>query len=128
MNEWELDQIHIRNLEVFGRHGVFPEENRLGQKFIINATLYLSTRQAGLKDDLTKSVHYGEVSHFMTSYMTEHTFGLIETAAEQMARATLYIFQLCSELRWKFQNPGRPLGFRWKPFLWKLRVVGTAVM
>ena len=120
MNEWELDQIHIRNLEVFGRHGVFPEENRLGQKFIINATLYLSTRQAGLKDDLTKSVHYGEVSHFMTSYMTEHTFGLIETAAEQMARATL--------LHFPAQNPGRPLGFRWKPFLWKLRVVGTAVM
>ena len=30
----ETDKIHIKNLEVFGRHGVFPEENRLGQKFV----------------------------------------------------------------------------------------------
>ncbi len=110
MNEWELDQIHIRNLEVFGRHGVFPEENRLGQKFIINATLYLSTRQAGLKDDLTKSVHYGEVSHFMTSYMTEHTFGLIETAAEQMARATLLHFPAMQRITLEISKPWAPIG------------------
>ena len=51
----KLDRIKIKNLEVFGRHGVFPEENRLGQKFIINAILYVPTRKAGLRDDLTKS-------------------------------------------------------------------------
>ena len=83
MTGWDLDQIYIKNLEVFGRHGVFPEENKLGQKFLINAVLYIHTREAGLNDDLTKSVHYGEVSHFMTKYMMEHTFQLIETAAEQ---------------------------------------------
>ncbi len=49
-----LDKIYIRNLEVFGKHGVLPEENRLGQKFQINAVLFTSTRAAGLKDDLTK--------------------------------------------------------------------------
>ncbi len=110
MNEWELDQIHIRNLEVFGRHGVFPEENRLGQKFIINATLYITTREAGLKDDLTKSVHYGEVSHFMTSYMTEHTFGLIETAAEQMARAVLLHFPAMQRITLEILKPWAPIG------------------
>ena len=46
-----LDKIYIRNLEVFGKHGVLPEENRLGQKFQINAVLFTSTRAAGLKDD-----------------------------------------------------------------------------
>lgn len=110
MKEWELDQIHIRNLEVFGRHGVFPEENRLGQKFIINATLYISTREAGLKDDLTKSVHYGEVSHFMTSYMTEHTFGLIEAAAEQMARAALLHFPAMQQITLEILKPWAPIG------------------
>lgn len=35
-----MDIIHIKNLEVFANHGVFEEENRLGQKFIINADLY----------------------------------------------------------------------------------------
>lgn len=42
-----MDKIQIKNLEIFANHGVFPEENKLGQKFVISATLYTSTRQAG---------------------------------------------------------------------------------
>ena len=36
------DQIRIKNLEVFANHGVYPEENKLGQKFLINAICSLS--------------------------------------------------------------------------------------
>ena len=32
-----MDKIRIQGLEVFAHHGVFPEENALGQKFVINA-------------------------------------------------------------------------------------------
>ena len=38
------DEIRIRGLRIFAHHGVFPEETRLGQMFVINATLYTSTR------------------------------------------------------------------------------------
>lgn len=110
MDSRELDRIHIKNLEVFGKHGVFPEENRLGQKFLINATLYTHTREAGLKDDLTKSIHYGEVSHFMTSFMVEHTFQLIETAAEQMARAVLLQFPRLEQIKLEILKPWAPIG------------------
>lgn len=58
-----MDKIEIRNLEIFANHGVFPEENVLGQKFVVSATLYTDTRKAGLSDELTASIHYGEVSH-----------------------------------------------------------------
>ena len=110
MRTCQMDKIHIKNLEVFGRHGVFPEENRLGQKFVINATLHISTRQAGLKDDLTKSIHYGEVAHFMTNYMTTHTFQLIETAAEQMARAVLLHFPGMEAVTLEVRKPWAPIG------------------
>lgn len=110
MDSRELDRIHIKNLEVFGKHGVFPEENRLGQKFLINATFYTNTREAGLKDDLTKSIHYGEVSHFMTSFMMEHTFQLIETAAEQMARAVLLQFPRMEQIKLEILKPWAPIG------------------
>ena len=33
----ELDQIKVEGLEIFANHGVFPEENVLGQKFIVFA-------------------------------------------------------------------------------------------
>ena len=38
-----MDKIEIRNLEIFANHGVFPEENVLGQKFVVSATLYTDT-------------------------------------------------------------------------------------
>ena len=31
-----MDQIRIRELQIFARHGVHPEETRLGQMFILN--------------------------------------------------------------------------------------------
>ena len=57
----DYDEIRIEDLEVFANHGVFPEENVLGQKFLVSAVLYTDTRRAGLTDDLSASIHYGEV-------------------------------------------------------------------
>ena len=37
MDETRLDKIEIKELEVFANHGVYPEENVLGQKFVISA-------------------------------------------------------------------------------------------
>ena len=53
----ELDQIKIEGLEIFANHGVFPEENVLGQKFIVSATLYTDTRKAGKTDEPVSYTH-----------------------------------------------------------------------
>ena len=52
MTTLPYDEIHVEDLEVFARHGVFPEENRLGQKFVISLVLYVDTRPAGIADCL----------------------------------------------------------------------------
>ena len=70
------DKIKIEDLEVFANHGVFPEENVLGQKFVVSAVMYTDTRRAGLTDELTASIHYGEASAFITEYLKSHTFKL----------------------------------------------------
>ena len=43
----KFDEIRIEDLEVFANHGVFPEENTLGQKFVVSAVLFTDTRMAG---------------------------------------------------------------------------------
>ena len=58
-----MDKIHIRDLELYCKHGVYPEETFLGQKFLFHVTLYTNTRPAGLTDDLEKSINYGEISN-----------------------------------------------------------------
>ena len=104
------DEIHVEDLEVFARHGVFPEENRLGQKFVISLVLYVDTRPAGTADRLEQSVHYGEVSAFLTDYMHQNTFQRIETAAEHMAEEVLLHYPLVKGLTLELKKPWAPVG------------------
>ena len=67
----KFDEIRIEDLEVFANHGVFPEENTLGQKFVVSAVLFTDTRMAGKTDDLTASIHYGEVSALAEALLLE---------------------------------------------------------
>ena len=105
-----MDRIKIQNLEVFGHHGVFSEETKLGQKFLVNATMYTNTRTAGYSDDLEKSINYGEVCHFITGYMQNHTFKLIEAVAEHMAQAMLMEYPLLQKLDLEIRKPWAPIG------------------
>lgn len=105
-----MDEIRIENLEVYAGHGVFPEENRVGQPFFVNAVLYTDVRQAGQKDDLALSTHYGEVSHLVNCFLKEHTFQLIEAAAEQTAEQILLQFPLIKALDLEIRKPKAPIG------------------
>ncbi len=105
-----MDRIKIENLEVFANHGVFPEENRLGQKFLVSAVLYTETRKAGRADDLEASIHYGEVSQFIDNFMKENTFKLIETVAEGLAEALLQHTPRLSKIDLEVKKPWAPVG------------------
>lgn len=105
-----MDSVIIEGLEVYCNHGVFPEENKLGQKFIVNATLYTDTRKAGLTDVLEKSIDYGEVCHFITDYMKSHTFKLIEAVAENLAKELLVKLSALKEITIEIKKPWAPIG------------------
>jgi len=105
-----MDSIKIKDLEVYGNHGVFKEENILGQKFLISAVLYTDVRLAGLKDDLTKSIHYGEVCRLITDYVKEHTFKLIEAVAEGLAEHLLLQIENLKQVKIEVKKPWAPIG------------------
>ncbi|MCR5754597.1 MAG: 2-amino-4-hydroxy-6-hydroxymethyldihydropteridine diphosphokinase [Acetatifactor sp.] len=109
-----MDEIRIEELEVYAYHGVYPEENKIGQSFFINATLYTDIRKAGLQDELTLSTNYGEVCHFMTDWMKEHTCKLIETVAEGLAKAVLLRFDLINKIKLEIRKPQAPIGLPFK--------------
>ena len=103
------DRIRIEELEVYAYHGVYPEENEKGQHFYVNATLYTDTRPAGLADDLSLSTNYGEVCQFITEFMQQHTFQLIETVAERTAHEILQHFPLVQGLDLEIRKPEAPI-------------------
>ena len=110
MEQSMADRITIKKLEVFGNHGVFPEENALVQKFVISATLYTSTWEAGHTDDLTKSVHYGEAAQYIHDFTAGNTFRLIERLAEQLAEGLLRFFPSVSRVDLEVEKPWAPVG------------------
>ena len=105
-----MDKIEIRDLEIFANHGVFPEENVLGQKFVVSAVMYTDTRPAGLKDDLSSSINYGEVSHMITEFACKHTYKLLEALAENLAEMLLMNLPLLKKVTLRIEKPWAPVG------------------
>jgi dihydroneopterin aldolase len=84
-----MDQITLTGLTVFGRHGVFEHERRDGQEFTIDLTLHLSLHDAAASDDVTDTVHYGELAEKVAAIVAGEPVNLIETLAARIADAVL---------------------------------------
>jgi len=104
-----MDRINIKNLEVFAKHGLSPEENILGQKFVISASLYLDLRNAGITGDLNKSVDYSELSRAMKVFVEETTFGIIESVAELLAEKILSDYVAVQRIWLEVKKPWAPV-------------------
>ena len=83
------DEITLTGLRVFGRHGVYEDERRVGQHFVVGATMYVSTAAAAESDDVGDTVHYGEVAERIAAIVAGEPVNLLEALAERIADALL---------------------------------------
>lgn len=105
-----MDKITVKDLEVFANHGVYEQENFLGQKFVISAVLHTDTRMAGLTDNLENSINYGEVSHLIKKIVEGNTWNLIEKIAEEVAHAILVTYStLVKQVDVTVKKPWAPI-------------------
>ncbi|WP_288217746.1 2-amino-4-hydroxy-6-hydroxymethyldihydropteridine diphosphokinase [uncultured Fusobacterium sp.] len=104
-----MDKIYINNLEFIGYHGVFPEEKKLGQKFLVSLELSVDTREAGITGDLTKSVHYGLVAKDVEKIFLKKSIDLLETCAENIAEMVLQNYELVIAVKVTIKKPWAPL-------------------
>jgi dihydroneopterin aldolase len=86
------DRIVLKGLQVFARHGVLPEEKKLGQRFAVDVTVFLNLRAAGQSDDYNRTVCYDTLTRLVLEAVTAKRFYLIEAAAESVAQALLAAF------------------------------------
>ena len=103
-----MDKIHIKDLEIIGFHGAIPEEKVLGQKFILSFELDVDLRQAGKNDDLTKTVHYGELAQKVEEEFTKTSYDLIEKAAEEICEFVLLNYPLVKKVKLLLKKPWAP--------------------
>ncbi|MDR1320963.1 MAG: dihydroneopterin aldolase [Gracilibacteraceae bacterium] len=102
------DCLHIKGLTFHAFHGVNPAEAELGQKFIIDADIYLPAATRAPADDLTMTVNYTHVARAIKWRVMENKYNLIETLAEQIAADLLGGFD-CAAVRVTVHKPSAPL-------------------
>ncbi len=88
------DQIKLQRIQCYGYHGVFPEENRLGQRFFVDVTIFLDIRPASLNDDIQQTINYAEIYQLVSEAVERKCFKLIETLAEYLATEILKRFKI----------------------------------
>jgi dihydroneopterin aldolase len=79
------DRITLTGLRVRGFHGVFDDERRDGQDFVVDITLWLDLTGAVAGDELTATVHYGELAQLAAGIVAGPPRDLIEAVAGEIA-------------------------------------------
>jgi len=83
------DRIRLTGLRVHGRHGVYDFERADGQDFVIDAELEVDLAPAAASDDVTDTVHYGELAGRLAEIVAGEPVNLIETLADRLAAECL---------------------------------------
>jgi len=75
--------VEVRDLRVFGRHGVHAEERERGQDFLFDVELEVGER--GARDRLEDAVDYTEVARVVQEVSNGEQFNLLEALASAVA-------------------------------------------
>ncbi|KLU67207.1 dihydroneopterin aldolase [Desulfosporosinus acididurans] len=102
------DAIHLRGLEFYAYHGALPEEQILGQKFIIDIDLFVDLSRSGSSDQVQDTIHYGEVYNVIKTCVMDDKHQLIEYLAEKIAQTVLAQFN-CKSVRVEVHKPQAPV-------------------
>jgi len=79
------DRITLTGLRVRGHHGVYEHERRDGQDFLVDITVWLDLDRAAATDDVTDTLHYGELAERAAAIVGGEPRNLIETVAAAIA-------------------------------------------
>ncbi|MFC4182024.1 dihydroneopterin aldolase [Saccharococcus thermophilus] len=104
-----MDKIYLQRMEFYGYHGVLPEENMLGQRFIVDVTLETNLQKAGKSDRLEDTINYAEVYNICRHIVEKKKFALIEAVAETIAGGILSSFPAVIRCTVKVTKPNPPI-------------------
>jgi dihydroneopterin aldolase len=88
-----MDQITIKDLEVFYRVGVTAEERAQPQRLLLTIELEHPFAAAVATDDLEKTINYYSVAQRLLRFGETRAWNLIETAAVEITRLIMDEFK-----------------------------------
>ena len=68
------DKITLHNMSFYAYHGVTPAEREVGQRFYVDANIYLDLSVAGKSDRVKDTVDYVEVYNLIQQIMLKKKY------------------------------------------------------
>ncbi|GBR05003.1 2-amino-4-hydroxy-6-hydroxymethyldihydropteridine diphosphokinase [Gluconobacter cerinus] len=106
-----LTAVFVRDLCLFGYHGVLPEENRIGQRFIIDIEIRADLSGAIETDDYLQAVCYGTLCDIASDIVTGKPMGLIEALAGRIADEVLRRLERVEQVLVTVRKPSAPVPY-----------------
>jgi dihydroneopterin aldolase len=103
------DEILLEGMRFYAYHGANPEEQALGQRFLVDVALAVDLRLAGQSDDLMNTVSYSAVFKVVRGIVEGEPRQLIEAVAEDIAAAILTQFPRVASLTVTVRKPEAPM-------------------
>jgi dihydroneopterin aldolase len=88
------DRIILHGIQFYAYHGVYDEERRLGQRFLVDVELHLDVSAAASRDDVSSAVDYSLVHAAVVEIGTGQQVKLLETLASRIASVLLDRFPI----------------------------------
>lgn len=104
-----MDKIFVNGMEFYGYHGVFKEENKLGQRFRVDLIVEKDLKKAGETDELEYTVNYAELYSLCKKVMEGKPYKLVESLAEKIASSILEQFPEIIQTTIKIIKPDPPI-------------------
>lgn len=103
------DSIRINGIKAFGYHGVFADETKNGQDFLVDVELILDLEKASKSDDLTDTVDYSAICDLVIAAITGQAYKLIEKLAGVIADQILATQNLVDVALVTVHKPSAPV-------------------
>lgn len=101
-------------MEFYGYHGVYQEENKLGQRFRVDLIVELDLKSAGENDDLNQTVNYASLYNCCKEIVEGKPLNLVEAVAERISQRILSDFPLIQNCTVKMIKPDPPIPGHYK--------------
>jgi 7,8-dihydroneopterin aldolase/epimerase/oxygenase len=88
--------IELAGIELWGFHGVLPEERRDGQRFFVDLSLEYAAERVIETDGIADAVDYRDVVAVVRDVSDGHAYNLLEAFAAAVGAALLERFALAA--------------------------------
>ncbi|MCS6759572.1 MAG: dihydroneopterin aldolase [Candidatus Devosia euplotis] len=103
------DRIILKDIGFYGYHGVFAEEEKLGQRFFIDLELGTNLSVAAVSDRLSAGISYADIYDVVKAAFETRRMKLLEAVAHNIVNDLFSTFQGVSWIIIRLRKPEAPI-------------------